>query len=161
MSANTKVIFRSAKLSDATAIQLFQQAMAWETEKLKLDLQILEKGVAAVFENATRGQYHVCEINSEVVGSLLLTNEWSDWRNGTVWWLHSLYFKPEVRGQGLFSKMYSYVQAMAHENNIRGVRLYVDHSNLHAQNVYTKLGMNGDHYKLFEWMKDVAITQTK
>ena len=156
MTENAKVIFRRAQRSDANSIQLFQQAMALETENLKLDLQLLEKGVAAVFENAALGQYHVCEVNSEVVGSLLLTNEWSDWRNGTVWWLHSLYFKPEARGQGLFSQMYKYVQAMAHENkDIRGVRLYVDHTNLHAQNVYRKLGMNDDHYKLYEWMKDI------
>lgn len=154
MSNNAKIIFRRALASDASSIQLFQQAMALETENLKLDLQILAKGVAAVFDNPTLGQYHVCEVDSEVVGSLLLTNEWSDWRNGTVWWLHSLYFKPEARGQGLFSKMYGYVQAMANENkDIRGVRLYVDHTNLHAQTVYKKLGMNDDHYKLFEWMK--------
>ena len=134
MSVNAKVIFRRANKSDANLIQAFQQAMAWETENLKLDIELLEKGVTAVFENAALGQYHVCEVNSVVVGSLLLTNEWSDWRNGTVWWLHSLYFKPEVRGQGLFSKMYSYVQTMALENkDIRGVRLYVDHTNLHAQ----------------------------
>lgn len=154
MGDNAKIIFRRAQKSDADSIQLFQQAMALETENLKLDSQILEKGVVAVFDNPAFGQYHVCEVNSEVVGSLLLTNEWSDWRNGAVWWLHSLYFKPEVRGQGLFSKMYSYVQAMANDNkDIRGVRLYVDNTNLHAQNVYKKLGMNDDHYKLFEWMK--------
>lgn len=155
MSAIEKYTFRAAQRSDAPLIQLFQKAMALETENLKLDSQLLAKGVAAVFENAALGQYHVCEVNSEVVGSLLLTNEWSDWRNGTVWWLHSLYFKPEVRGQGLFSKMYKYVQGMAYENkDIRGVRLYVDHTNLHAQKVYSKLGMNDDHYKLYEWMKN-------
>lgn len=154
MNANSKIIFRSAKPADAGSIQSFQQAMAWETENLKLDPQILEKGVAGIFEDSSRGQYHVCEVNSEVIGSLLLTTEWSDWRNGTVWWLHSLYFKPEFRGQGLFSQMYKYVQQLADERkDIRGIRLYVDHTNLHAQKVYTKLEMNGDHYRLFEWMK--------
>lgn len=152
---NSKAVFRKAQKSDAVAIQSFQQAMAFETENLKLDPVVLEKGVTAVLDDPTLGQYHVCELNSQVMGSLLLTNEWSDWRNGTVWWLHSLYFKPELRGQRLFSQMYNYVQEMAKENkDIRGVRLYVDHSNLHAQKVYTKLGMNGDHYKLYEWMKE-------
>ena len=148
-----KIIFRKAQNSDSDSIQSFQQAMAWETEQLKLDPLTLEKGVTAVLTNSALGAYHVCEVNSAVIGSLLLTNEWSDWRNGTVWWLHSLYFKPEHRGQGLFSQMYHYVQQLAkNQKDIRGIRLYVDHTNLHAQKVYTKLGMNGDHYRLFEWV---------
>lgn len=147
-------IYRKAIIDDAPTIQSFQQAMAWETEKLKLDEATLQKGVLAVFENAERGQYHVCVHGGLVVGSLLLTTEWSDWRNGTVWWLHSLYFKPEYRGQGLFSKMYTYVQNLAQANpNIRGIRLYVDNSNTNAQAVYKKLKMNDEHYRMFEWMK--------
>ena len=150
---NSRIIFRKAQNSDSNLIQSFQHVMAWETEQLKLDPVILKKGVTAVLKNSALGSYHVCEVNSEVVGSLLLTNEWSDWRNGTVWWLHSLYFKPEHRGQGLFSQMYQYVQQMAkNQKDVRGIRLYVDHANAHAQKVYTKLGMNGDHYRLFEWM---------
>ncbi|MBL7543285.1 MAG: GNAT family N-acetyltransferase [Bdellovibrionaceae bacterium] len=146
--------YRKALIQDVSAIQSFQQAMAWETEKLKLDDKVLEQGVRAVFQNPELGQYHVCLDGADVIGSLLLTKEWSDWRNGTVWWLHSLYFKPAYRGQGLFSKMYHYVQELAHtEPNIRGIRLYVDHTNEKAQAVYNKLGMNGDHYRLFEWMK--------
>jgi GNAT superfamily N-acetyltransferase len=150
---NLKVSFRKAQNSDSISIQNFQQAMAWETENLRLDPSTLEKGVTAVLKNSALGTYHVCETNSEVIGSLLLTQEWSDWRNGTVWWLHSLYFKPEFRGQGLFSQMYHYVQQLAkNEKDVCGIRQYVDHTNLHAQKVYTKLGMNGDHYRLFEWM---------
>lgn len=152
MSAETS--YRSAVIGDARAIQSFQQAMAWETEKLKLDDTVLDKGVRAVFQNPELGKYHVCVNGADIIGSLLITKEWSDWRNGTVWWIHSLYFKPEFRGQGLFSKMYRYVQDLAQKDpNIRGLRLYVDHTNTTAQAVYTKLGMNGDHYRLFEWMK--------
>ena len=154
MPLKSKPIFRKAQKSDSGFIQSFQQAMAWETENIKLDPPTLAKGVTAVLENSALGTYHVCELNAEVIGSLLLTAEWSDWRNGTVWWLHSLYFKPEHRGQGLFSQMYSYIQELAkNEKDIRGIRLYVDHTNEHAQKGYTKLGMNGDHYRLFEWMK--------
>ena len=153
MTMNSKIIFRKSKNSDSELIQIFQLAMAMETEQLKLDPLVLEKGVNVVFANPHLGTYHVCEVDSEVIGSLLLTNEWSDWRNGTVWWIHSLYFQPEYRGQGLFSQMYQYVQQLAkNQKDVRGIRLYVDHSNVHAQAVYTKLGMNGDHYRLFEWM---------
>ena len=154
----TKITYRKAILTDAEAIQSFQQAMAWETEELKLNEGTLQKGVLAVFNNSDLGQYHVCVEGDTVVGSLLLTKEWSDWRNGTVWWLHSLYFKPDYRGRGLFSKMYKYVQDLANTDpNIRGIRLYVDETNENAQGVYKKLGMNGDHYRLFEWMKSSQV----
>jgi ribosomal protein S18 acetylase RimI-like enzyme len=152
--SGSQITYRKAIVQDAEVIQSFQQAMAWETEKLKLDSTILARGVRAVFQNPELGQYHVCTDQEVVIGSLLLTKEWSDWRNGTVWWLHSLYFKPEYRGLGLFSKMYQYVQGLAKaDTNIRGIRLYVDRTNEKAQGVYTKIGMDGDHYRLFEWMK--------
>ena len=150
---NSKIIFRKSQNSDSETIQKFQSAMAWETEQLKLDPISLEKGVNAVFANSNLGTYHVCEVDSEVVGSLLLTTEWSDWRNGAVWWIHSLYFKPEYRGQGLFTQWYHSVQQSAkNQKDVRGIRLYVEHSNLKAQKIYEKLGMNGDHYRLYEWM---------
>lgn len=156
--AESKITYRKAVIADAASIQSFQQAMAWETEKLKLDEATLKQGVMAVFNKSELGQYHVCVSGDQVVGSLLLTKEWSDWRNGTVWWLHSLYFKPEYRGHGLFSKMYKYVQDLANNDpNICGVRLYVDGSNKNAQGIYAKLGMNGDHYRLFEWMKSSHV----
>ena len=146
--------FRTAQKSEITHLVQFQIAMAWETETLKLDEPTVTQGVTAVFDNANRGQYHVCLVDKQIVGMLLLTTEWSDWRNGTVWWIHSVYFEPSHRGQGLFSKMYRYVQELAKADpQIRGLRLYVDHSNQNAQKVYEQLGMNGDHYKLYEWMK--------
>ena len=147
------MIFRAATLSDHPSIVDFQLAMALETEKLKLDLGTCTKGVRAVFEQ-DHGNYHVCELKGEIVGSLLITYEWSDWRNGKVWWIHSVYLKPEARGKGIFSGFYSYIKNLAQADpNIRGLRLYVDNSNSHAQKVYAKIGMNGDHYRLFEWMK--------
>lgn len=128
--------------------------MAWETESLRLEKETCHLGVRAVFESPHRGKYHVCEVDGNVVGSLLLTTEWSDWRNGVVWWMHSVYLRPEFRGQKLFSGFYKYVQELAHaEPSVRGIRLYVDHSNQNAQKVYAKIGMNGEHYRLFEWMK--------
>ncbi len=149
------IIFRKAHSSEAPQIQAFQLAMAWETEKIKLDIQTLEQGVSAVIQSPELGQYHVCVYDQELIGVLMITKEWSDWRNGNVWWIQSVYLKPEFRGKGLFSKMYSYVQNLAQlENNVRGIRLYVDRSNKTAQSVYSKIGMNGDHYLLFEWMKN-------
>lgn len=156
--AESKITYRRAAVADAKVIQLFQQSMAWETEKLKLDEATLEKGVLAVFNNSDLGQYHVCLEGDQVIGSLLLTKEWSDWRNGTVWWLQSLYFKPDYRGRGLFSDMYKYVQDLANKDSgIRGIRLYVDETNKNAQAVYSKLKMDGDHYRLFEWMKSSHV----
>lgn len=149
-----EITFNKARPQDAQAIQNFQMEMAWETEKLRLDPSTLSKGVAAVFAKPELGQYHVCLRGNEVIGSLLIIGEWSDWRNGTVWWIHSLYFEPEFRGQGLFSKMYAYIKEQVEKDPaIRGLRLYVDHSNLKAQEIYKQIGMNGDHYRLFEWMK--------
>ncbi|MDZ4678485.1 MAG: GNAT family N-acetyltransferase [Oligoflexia bacterium] len=149
-----EITYRKANLSDSAMIKTFQLAMAWETEKLKLDEAILMQGVLAVFNSPELGQYFVCSQGDNLVGVLMVTKEWSDWRNGNVWWIQSVYFKPEFRGKGLFSKMYSYIQNLAKsDESARGIRLYVDHSNKNAQLIYAKIGMNGDHYRLFEWMK--------
>ncbi len=148
------VTFRTATTQDARLIQTFQLAMAWETENLKLDQDALSAGVNAVFKNPNLGTYHVCVFENQIVGCLLIVREWSDWRNGFVWWIHSLYFSPEHRGQGLFSKMYSYIQDLVRTDPMaRGLRLYVDRTNLKAQEIYRKIGMSDDHYQMFEWMK--------
>ncbi len=148
------ITFRQALPTHTTAIASFQIAMALETEKLKLDAATCALGVQAVFEEPSRGVYHICADGDNVIGCLLLTSEWSDWRNGAVWWIQSVYFLPQYRRQKLFSKFYEYVQGLAQKQpNVRGIRLYVDKSNEIAQKVYSKIGMNGEHYKLFEWMK--------
>lgn len=146
--------FRPAQSSDAASIIKFQLAMALETENLALDAKTCESGVQAVFADSQRGRYYVCAAEDRVVGSLLIVPEWSDWRNGTVWWIHSVYIEPEHRGQGRFSAFFSYIKELADADSaIRGLRLYVDCSNTKAQAVYRKLGMNGDHYRVFELMK--------
>jgi len=146
--------YRKASPSDAPSIVDFQMRMARETERLELDRSTVEHGVHSVFEQPHRGTYHVCEVDGRVVGSLMIITEWSDWRNGEVWWIHSVFIEPEFRGRGLFAGMYEYIkQAVQAEPKLRGLRLYVDRSNTSAQAVYQKLGMNGEHYRLFEWMK--------
>jgi GNAT superfamily N-acetyltransferase len=146
--------YRKAVPADAPSIVEFQIAMARETEELELDRGICARGVAAVFEDPSHGQYYVCERDGRVIGSTLITYEWSDWRNGVVWWIQSVYVAPEARGQGIYKGLYRFIQNLADANaNVRGIRLYVDRRNTRAQQVYAKLGMNGDHYQVFEWMK--------
>jgi GNAT superfamily N-acetyltransferase len=146
--------FRRAIPSDADSIVEFQIAMARETEDLELNREICTRGVKAVFEDSSHGQYYVGEADGRVVGSTLITYEWSDWRNGVVWWIQSVYVVPDVRGQGVYSGLYRYLQGIAQaDENVKGIRLYADRRNTTAQKVYTKLGMNGEHYQVFEWMK--------
>src|SRR5690606_33417640 len=128
--------------------------MAKETESLQLDLETLRKGVKALLEDPSKGIYYVVVENNEVVGCLLTTPEWSEWRNGTVLWIQSLYVKAEFRNRGVFKKMYSFLKdKVANDETLKGIRLYVDKSNRAAQEVYQKIGMDGQHYQLFEWMK--------
>ena len=148
------MIIRQAIESDAPSIVEFQLAMAWETETLRLDEQTVVKGVAAVFADSSKGVYYVAETDGHVVGSLLTTFEWSDWRNGTVLWIQSVYVRPEYRKRSIFSKLYKHIQKMVVENpNLRGIRLYADKTNTAAHGVYEHLGMTAEHYQMYEWMK--------
>lgn len=133
----------------------FQQKMAWETEEFKLNHEIVSKGVSAVFDKPELGKYFVVKYDNKVIASLLITYEWSDWRNTKVWWIQSVYVLPEHRRKGVFKLMYSHIKSIVQQDkNIGGVRLYVDKTNKNAQKTYENVGMNGEHYQLFEWMKD-------
>jgi ribosomal protein S18 acetylase RimI-like enzyme len=148
------MIVREATHEDARIIAAFQLAMASETEQLMLDPEVVDKGVRSVFDDPGKGKYYVTEINNEVVGSLMTTFEWSDWRNGTVLWIQSVYILPQFRRKGAYRKMYLFLQEkVLADQNLRGIRLYVDLSNSKAQTTYLNLGMNADHYQTFEWMK--------
>lgn len=148
------MIIRQANESDSASIVEFQLAMAWETEQVKLHEPTVIKGVAAVFADSSKGIYYVAEIDGKVVGSLLTTFEWSDWRNGTVLWIQSVYVRPEYRKRSIFSHLYKHVQEkVAADHNLRGIRLYADKTNTSAHRVYEHLGMTAEHYQMFEWMK--------
>src|SRR5262245_49502789 len=124
------IIYRQAKPTDHAAITRFQIAMAFETEGLNLDPKTCAQGVRAVFDDPRKGQYFVAEQADLVIGSLLLIDEWSDWRNGKVWWIHSVYVEPVHRGSGVFRGLYGKVQELARsDESIRGLRLYVDKRN--------------------------------
>src|ERR1043166_4232282 len=141
------VMYRGAQPSDRDVIVDFQVAMARETEEVTLDREVCTRGVAAVLDQVSLGRYYVAESGGRVVASLLLTYEWSDWRNGMVWWIQSVYVIPEMRGQRVYAGLYEHVKGLAAgEESVRGIRLYVDRRNTRAQHVYTRLGMNGEHY---------------
>lgn len=148
-------VVRDATEADAPKIVEFQLAMARETEGIELDRETCTRGVAAVFADPGLGRYFVAAQDGNVVGSLMITYEWSDWRNGVVWWIQSVYVVPESRGGGVYRRMYEAIQRLVRESAaIRGIRLYVDTRNIAAQQVYERLGMDGGHYRVFEWMKE-------
>jgi GNAT superfamily N-acetyltransferase len=144
---------RLASSGDAGTIIDFQIKMAWETESMHLDLDTVTKGVNAVFSNSSLGTYWIAEVNGTVVASLLITDEWSDWRNSNVWWFQSVYVLPEFRRQGIFRLMYEHIRSEAEKLGIPGLRLYVEINNLRAQQTYEALGMKCEHYTMYEWMK--------
>jgi GNAT superfamily N-acetyltransferase len=148
-----EIRIREATVTDTPPIIEFQQAMARETESIELDAPVVTRGVHAVFDDPSRGRYFIAEAGEEVIASLLITYEWSDWRNGNVWWIQSVYVRPAFRRRGIYARMYEQVKAIAESENVRGIRLYVDRRNTPAQDVYRRCGMNGEHYLVFEWMR--------
>jgi GNAT superfamily N-acetyltransferase len=144
---------RKATPSDAPSIIDFQLNMALETEHLKLVPETVTKGVNAVFQDPSRGKYYVADANGQVVASLLITYEWSDWRNSNVWWFQSVYVLPDFRRQGIFRKMYTFIKNQAIEQDIAGLRLYVETKNIRARKTYESLGMSSEHYSFYEWMR--------
>ena len=153
VSMANHVSVRIGKPNDIESIVKFNQAMALETEQKNLSLPLLTKGVKAVFENPEHGFYVVAEIDNEVIGCLLVTYEWSDWRCGLFWWLQSLYVAPEYRQQGVFHQLYKFVKEKAvNDSNICGFRLYVEKDNYVAQSSYKKVGMEESGYKIYEEM---------
>ena len=144
-------IIRIAAAEDAGSLVRFNQAMALETEGKELSFDTISNGVASVFSDDKKGFYVVAEQNEIIVGGLMVTYEWSDWRNKWFWWIQSVYILPEGRGQKLYSRMYEFVkQKAADAGNVCGFRLYVENDNYHAQQVYEKLGMESSHYLMYE-----------
>ena len=148
------ITIRKATPEDSSTIIDFQKKMAWETEQVTLLPEIIDKGVNAVFTNPARGQYWVAEENGNIVASLLITYEWSDWRNTNVWWLQSVYVRQPFRRTGIFRSMYSLIKDEADKQGVAGLRLYVETNNSSAQKTYEALGMMSEHYTMYEWLKD-------
>lgn len=148
------ILIRKATQTDSNRIANFQIQMAMETENMALDRQVVDQGVNAVFEDETKGTYYIAEIDGQVVGSLMTTYEWSDWRNGRVLWIQSVFVEEKHRGKGIYRKLYEHIKELVQhdDTDFRGIRLYVDKTNVPAQKVYEKLGMENHHYEMYEWM---------
>jgi len=142
---------RVATEADADSLIDFNQAMALETEGKVLDPHTLTSGVESVFKDDKKGFYVVAEDSSGIVGGLMVTCEWSDWRSGWFWWIQSVYIVSESRGKSIYSRMYEFVKRIAVQSgDVRGFRLYVEKENHHAQKVYEKLGMERSYYLMYE-----------
>ena len=142
---------RRATLQDLDVLVAFNSALALESEGKTLDQRRLRDGVAPLFDEDDRGFYLVAEAEGRVVGQLLVTYEWSDWRNAFFWWIQSVYVASEWRRRGVYRRLHEYVLDEARRReDVCGVRLYVDRDNHVAQQVYSNLGMDRSHYDMFE-----------
>jgi GNAT superfamily N-acetyltransferase len=141
---------RPAVASDVAVIVEFNRRLALETENKILDPAILSAGVAAVLGDPGRGRYFVAEANGEVIGQTAITYEWSDWRNGWVWWLQSVYVRADARGKGVFRAIFEHIDAESKRAGyVVGIRLYVEHENRSAQETYRRLGFEEMHFYLY------------
>ena len=145
------ISIRPATPNDAECITEFNALMAKETENIDLDMVRLRAGVESVLRDPAKGVYYLATEHGAVVGQTLITYEWSDWRNGTFWWIQSVYVQKEARGKGVFKTLYDYIQRLAKQHgNVCGLRLYVEEHNERAQQTYERLGMKKTYYNMFE-----------
>jgi|YNPBryunderm2012_1023409.scaffolds.fasta_scaffold33530_2 GNAT superfamily N-acetyltransferase len=140
---------RRATAADAIMIADLNRALAWESEARELDPDIVVRGVRALLADPSRGFYTVADQDGLVIGQALITREWSDWRNGWFWWLQSVYVRSEFRKAGVFRRLFEHLQAEARANpEVIGFRLYVEHRNSVARQVYHALGFHSEGYEI-------------
>jgi len=145
------LLIRPARATDAAVIARFNRAMAQETEQRKLSPARVLRGVKALLADPAKGVYFVAESGGEVIGQLLITYEWSDWRNGNFWWIQSVFVAPEHRGRGVFKALHAHIERLVRiRRDVCGVRLYVDTHNTKAKEVYARLGLKATLYELWE-----------
>jgi RimJ/RimL family protein N-acetyltransferase len=144
-------IVRLARPADAERIAEFNRCLAEESESKRLAAEVVLAGVRALFAHPQHGRYYVAERGGEIVGQLLVTFEWSDWRNGLFWWIQSVYVAPSDRRSGVFSTIYKHVARLAQQDpSVCGLRLYVEDENVRAQRAYAALGMSHAGYRVME-----------
>jgi len=142
---------REAILADGSVIADFNVELARESEGLELNAARVQAGVAALLKDPTKGAYYVAEAEGSVVGQTMITCEWSDWRNGNMWWIQSVYVKPEFRRAGIFRALFNHLRNLARaRQDVYCIRLYVHADNVRAQQSYERLGMNRTHYQIYE-----------
>lgn len=145
------LLIRQAGERDVDAIALFNTAMALETENKRLEPAIIEAGVRGLIARPEYGFYLVAECDGATAACLLITYEWSDWRNGLFWWVQSVYVRPEFRRRGIYKAMYAHARELAAaRGGVCGLRLYVEQDNESARRTYESLGMTETHYRLYE-----------
>ena len=153
----SQTTIRTATVADVETVVANNAAMAMETEGRRLDPETLRTGVARVLSDPTRGVYYLAEIDGRVVGQLLITKEWSDWRDGWFWWIQSVFVAPEARRTGVYRVLHEHVVAEARRaGNVCGIRLYTEQANTRAQQVYEQMGMTRSAYVMYEadWSKE-------
>ncbi len=158
MTVNDTII-RQATLADVDAIAANNVAMAAETEGLRLDPSTVRMGVYRVLTDDEKGRYYLAERGGRGVGQLLVTREWSDWRNDWFWWIQSVYVVPAARGAGVYRALHEYVERRArHTPGVCGLRLYVDRRNQIAREIYQHLGLQPTSYEFLQldWAGPVA-----
>ena len=148
------VTIRRARATDASTIADYNVAMARETEHLELDPPTVLAGVRRVIDEPSLGTYFVADIGGRVVGQLMITHEWSDWRNRDMWWIQSVYVAPAHRQRGVFRRLFEHAERAARQAGAGVVRLYVEKNNLAAQETYRRLGMTLTDYLVMEKVLD-------
>jgi GNAT superfamily N-acetyltransferase len=148
-----EISIREARLEDLDDIVRFNAAMALETEGKHLSEQAVRSGCQKALADPERSRYFLAETEGRVVGQIMFTLEWSDWRDAWFWWIQSVYVDPAFRGRGVFSQLYRYLVSLARARaDVCGLRLYVENDNRHAQQVYDSLGMHRTGYVVMETM---------
>lgn len=151
MTTDGPIHVRTATADDLDTLVRFNVAMAEETEDRRLDEDVVRRGVARALADARLGRYYLAEREGEVVGQLLVTTEFSDWRAGVFWWIQSVYVAPTARQAGIYRALHAHVTQLARQTpEVCGLRLYVDTHNTRAQQVYRTLGMQRTQYELYE-----------
>lgn len=144
---------RPATTDDLDVLARFNEAMAKETENKTLDPDTIRNGIQTMLNEQRQGFYRVAERDDRVVGSLMITTEWSDWRNATFWWIQSVYVRPDARRTGVYTALHRHVQKeAANKEEVCGLRLYVERGNTSARDTYEHLGMTETSYRMYEKM---------
>ncbi|MCP4501536.1 MAG: GNAT family N-acetyltransferase [Deltaproteobacteria bacterium] len=175
MHSFSSVVVRDATLQDVSVLAQANCAMAWETEQKTLELNLVTDGVSTLLQDEHKGRYLVIEgianddqggvstqDSAQVLGQLMLTKEWSDWRNRWFWWIQSVYIWPHARRQGFYKMLYDEVKRqVSAADGVCGIRLYVERENEDAQRTYEALGMKESGYRFYEWMSDANQDDAK
>jgi GNAT superfamily N-acetyltransferase len=138
-------------LSDTPFIVNANMCLALETEQRRLEPACVTAGVRALLNDPAKGSYFVAECGGTLAGQLLITHEWSDWRNGNFWWIQSVYVTEQFRGSGVFRELFEHVRALVKgREDVCGLRLYMDAHNARARGAYERLGLKRTNYEVFE-----------